>query len=157
MNIVEIDGATRSAVDALIRDEWAGPMIVSRGHLIDTSLNPGFVYVEQDQIKGFVTYLIRSDVCEITVLSVFDENKGIGSALIERVIERVKEGGCVRVWLITTNDNIHAIRFYQRRGFALAAVHINALDGARQLKPSIPLIGMDDIPLAHEFEFEVML
>ena len=29
--------------------------------------------------------------------------------------------GCRRVWLITTNDNLRALRFYQRRGFRLVA------------------------------------
>jgi ribosomal protein S18 acetylase RimI-like enzyme len=61
------------------------------------------------------------------------------------------------LWLITTNDNIHAIRWYQRRGFVIATVYVNALAESRNLKPEIPLIGDHDIPLRDEIEFEMTL
>ncbi|TME09284.1 MAG: GNAT family N-acetyltransferase, partial [Chloroflexi bacterium] len=61
------------------------------------------------------------------------------------------------LWLITTNDNLHALRFYQKRGFTLVTVHRNAVDAARQMKPRIPLIGDDQIPLHDEIELEMML
>jgi RimJ/RimL family protein N-acetyltransferase len=65
--------------------------------------------------------------------------------------------GCKRVWLITTNDNTHAIRYYQKRGFDLVAIHRNAIDASRKIKPQIPLTGFDGIPILHEIEFEMML
>lgn len=155
MNIVKIDEATRSVVDGIIEDEWGGPMIVTKGRLIDTRENPGFVSVDdQGDVNGLITYQVDGDECEITVLSVFQESQGIGSALIERVVEVAQAAGCARVFLITTNDNTHAIRFYQRRGFELCAVHLNALEASRKLKPQIPLTGFGGIPLKHEFEFE---
>ena len=156
-SITEIDVSTRAAVDAIIRDEWSGPFIVTLGNLTDTSQNPGFVCTENGIVKGFITYMLRGAECEITVLTVPDEGRGIGTKLIERVINIAKATGCTRVWLVTTNDNTHAIRFYQKRGFSLAAVHINSLDAARKLKPGIPPVGIDGIPLRHEFEFEIML
>lgn len=61
---------------------------------------------------------------------------------------------CYVVVLITTNDNINAIRFYQKRGFDMAHLFHNALDVSRKLKPEIPLIGENSIPLQHEIEFE---
>ncbi len=57
----------------------------------------------------------------------------------------------------TTNDNLCALHFYQKRGFRLVTVHRNALDAARQLKPRIPLIGNDQFPLHDEIELEMML
>jgi hypothetical protein len=59
--------------------------------------------------------------------------------------------------LITTNDNLNALRFYQKRGLALVAVHRNALEESRRIKPEIPLIGSDGIPLRDEIELEIML
>ncbi|MBM0229258.1 MULTISPECIES: hypothetical protein [Micromonospora] len=38
-------------------------------------------------------------------------------------------------------------RFHQRRGLRLVAVHAGAVDRARQVKPTIPYAGADDIPL----------
>ena len=104
-----------------------------------------------------VTYRIEGDECEIVTLNSLQERRGIGTALINAVIDVAKANSCRRLWLITTNDNTRAIRFYQRFGFSLRAVHINAMDEARKLKPSIPLVGNDDIPIQHEFEFEIML
>lgn len=155
--VIEIDDTVRAFVDTAIEAEWSGPMIVSRGKLIDTSKNPGFACVEAGKISGFATFLIHGDECEITTLAALEAGKGIGSALIDRVVREAKLAGCRRVFLITTNDNTHVIRFYQRRGFDLAAVRLNALEEARKLKPSIPMVGMDGIPIQHEFEFEKIL
>ena len=77
--------------------------------------------------------------------------------LIEQVKDIARSVGCKRLWLITTNDNMHAVRFYQRRGFMLVAVHRNALAVSRKLKPEIPLIGVDGIPLRDEIELAMVL
>ena len=133
-------------------------MIVSKGLAWDTSILPGFVAIDDDNnLCGMVTYRFESDECEITTLNSLKEKQGIGTGLINAVISKAKDNNCRRLWLITTNDNTHAIRFYQRFGFTLQEVHINALEKSRKLKPSIPLIGMDNIPLQHEFEFEIIL
>jgi len=156
VRIIEITPEYRKTVDAFIKEEWAGPMIVSKGIARDTSILPGFAAVDDDNnLCGVVTYRFEGDECEITTLNSLMEKQGIGTDLINAVINIAKENHCRRLWLITTNDNTHAIRFYQRFGFTLREVYINALEKSRKLKPSIPLIGMDNIPLQHEFEFEI--
>lgn len=72
-------------------------------------------------------------------------------------LSRAKRDGLTRVVLFTTNDNLHALRFYQKRGFDMVQIHRNAVEQARTLKPEIPLIGMDNIPLRHEIELEMLL
>jgi RimJ/RimL family protein N-acetyltransferase len=67
------------------------------------------------------------------------------------------KAGCRRIWLITTNDNTAALRFYQKKGFSLVAVHRNAIERSRQLKPEIPETGNDGIPLRDEIELEIVL
>ena len=59
--------------------------------------------------------------------------------------------------VITSNDNMRAMAFYQKRGFDLVRLYRNGLEAARRLKPDIPLVGRDDIPLRHELEFEMLL
>jgi hypothetical protein len=49
--------------------------------------------------------------------------------------------GVRELWLTATNDNLDALRFHQRRGFRLVAVRAGAMEEARRLKPSIPLVG----------------
>lgn len=108
-------------------------------------------------MQGFATYEVVGTACEMTTLAAIHPGMGIGTALIQAVREAAETAGCMRLWLITTNDNTHAIRFYQKQGFSLVAVYIGALQRSRALKPAIPLIGMDGIPLLHEFEFEMAL
>lgn len=157
MELQEINEEFRSAVNEILRDEWNCPPLISRGKIIDTTILPGFLIIEDEIIKGFITYRFASDECEIATLNSFEENRGIGTALIKAVLDIAEKNSCRRLWLITTNDNINAIRFYQKKGFELKAAHINAIELSRKLKPSIPLIGMDNIPIKHELEFEIII
>jgi GNAT superfamily N-acetyltransferase len=151
--IVRLDEKYRNEVNHIIKGNWAGPILVTKGTAHDTSSSEGFVSVEDGVVTGYILYEFCETQCEVLVLESIKQNHGIGTALIEAVKEAAKENNCTRVWLITTNDNIHAIRYYQKHGFELGAVHINAIEKSRELKPSIPLIGDNDIPIKHEFEF----
>lgn len=158
MRITELTPEYKSAVAAVIKEEWAGPVITSKGQAWDTSALPGYIAIDDaNNLRGVVTYRLYGKECEITTLNSLEEKQGIGTGLINAVLRTAKDTQCSRLWLVTTNDNTYAIRFYQRFGFSLREVHINALDKARELKPSIPLLGMDNIPLKHEFEFEIIL
>lgn len=152
--IKEIDNRIRDQVIQFITMNWGAPKIISRGKVHYVGQLPGYVVLDEDQIIGLITYNIENDECEIVSLDSLDENKGIGSLMIERVETKAKTDGCSRVWLITTNDNSRAIRFYQKRGYDLKAIHRNAVNEARKLKPEIPLLGYDNIPIKHELEFE---
>ena len=144
-------------VAALLTEHWGAPQVVSRGRIHDASHLPGFAAYLDDQIAGLATYHIEGGLCELVTLDSLVEGRGIGSALIQAVADAALLSGCHRLWLITTNDNLHAIRFYQKRGFHLTAVFPNALALSRQLKPSIPELGMEGIPLRDELEFELIL
>ena len=95
--------------------------------------------------------------CEIVSIDSLRENEGIGTALIEKVVEEAKANQCRRVHLTTTNDNLRGLGFYQKRGFQLCALRVNAMEEARKLKPEIPLIGENGIPLRDEIELEILL
>lgn len=152
-----IDEKTRKDVINLITENWCGPIVVTKGKIHSAENLPGFIVVENDKLKGLITYSIENDDCEIVSLDSLIENHGVGSMLIDRVIEKAREQRCKRVWLITTNDNTYAIRFYQKRGFNLIGIHINAIQESRKIKSQIPLYGIDNIPILHEIEFEKVL
>ncbi|WP_151734823.1 GNAT family N-acetyltransferase ['Paenibacillus yunnanensis' Narsing Rao et al. 2020] len=147
-----IDQDTRDAALCL-----SGTLIVSRGrkHLL-TAL-PGYCAVLHSSVQAAIYYNIEGAECEVVSLDSRAENLGLGSSLIRLVLEEAARCHCSRVWLITSNDNSRAIRFYQKRGFDMVAVHRNAITEARVLKPSIPLLGYDGIPVKHEVEFEYRL
>jgi ribosomal protein S18 acetylase RimI-like enzyme len=143
-------------VVSFMRREWGDSIVVSRGRVHAADALPGFIAERAGKPAGLVTYRIQDEACEIVSLNSLVEGIGIGTALIEAV-KAEAAGRCSRLWLITTNDNMHALGFYQKRGFRLVAVHPNALDVSRRLKPSIPLIGFDGIPLRDEIELEMDL
>ena len=135
-------------------DHWGGDEMVIRGQLVRTDGLDGFVAGDW---LGLVTFYIRDDECEITSLDSLSEGQGIGTALIEAVAAEARQKGCQRLALITTNDNLHALGFYQRRGFVLASIHRGAIDRAREIKPTIPLVGENNIPIRDEIELELRL
>jgi len=153
--IREFTEVDRAWVKEFIEVEWGGSTVVSRGQVHDPSSLPGFIALDSDRPLGLVTYNIDDKSCELVTLNSFMEGIGIGAALVESVVVNAKEAGCHRLWLITTNDNTGALRFYQKNGFRLIAVHCDALEESRKLKPTIPLIGLDGIPIRDELELEI--
>jgi GNAT superfamily N-acetyltransferase len=117
----------------------------------------GFVAVVDGEHLGLATYRLECGGCEIVTLNSLREGIGIGTLLVEAVRSVALSNKCRRVWVITTNDNLQGLRFYQRRGFSLVAIHRNAIELSRKLKPEIPLIGLNGIPLRDELELEMVL
>lgn len=156
-DILPLDETFKSWAHDLIDREWGPPGIVTRGKLHETAKLSGFVAIENKKPIGLITVQIVGDECEIVSLNSLKENQGVGSALTEAVVEAAKTRFCQRVLVITTNDNTSALRFYQMRGFHIRAVYPNALEVSRKLKPTIPRVGIDCIPLRDEIELEMLL
>jgi len=129
--------------------------VVSRGRLHHADRLPGFVAVLWGQNVGLITYHIVDRQGEVVTINSLVERQGIGTALIEAVRREAVAAECVRLWLITTNDNLPALRFYQKRGFTRVQVYPNAVERSRQLKPDIPLAGQHGIPIRDEIELEL--
>ncbi len=81
----------------------------------------------------------------------------MGSALLDAVKSVAAASKCRRLWLVTTNDNTRALRFWQKRGFRLVAVYPGSAEKLRRLNPKIPLTGIDGIPIRDEIELEIIL
>jgi GNAT superfamily N-acetyltransferase len=94
---------------------------------------------------------------EVTSLTAWPQWRGVGTILLEAVAEAGRATGGVRLWLVTTNDNLDALRFYQRRGLRLAALRPGAVDEARRLKPTIPQFGDTGIAIRDELVLEMPL
>jgi ribosomal protein S18 acetylase RimI-like enzyme len=156
-SIREKGGRDQAWVEATLRERWGATVIVSRGSLYHAQKHPALVAERDGERCGLVTYRLERSGCEILTLDTFPRFQGAGTALVEAVVARAKQAGCRRVWLVTSNDNLDALRFYQRRGFTLVAVHRKAVAQARRLKPSIRAVGSYGIPLVDEIELERVL
>ena len=83
--------------------------------------------------------------------------QGTGSQLFRAALSEARSRKMRRIWLITSNDNLEAVKFYERLGMRVCAVHRGAIDEARKLKPSIPLVAKNGLPIHDEIELELML
>lgn len=152
IRIRAIRDADRPMVMSILVHSWGSGEIVTRGRIHPAHEYPGFVAVAEECIVGLLTYRLHGGRCEVTSLDSLWERRGVGTRLL-RAVERVaRAAGCREVWLITTNDNLPALAFYQRRGWRLRRIHEGAVERSRALKRSIPMIGLAGIPLRDEIE-----
>ncbi len=169
-----LERSDREWVAHFLDERWGTTQIVSRGKSVYGHLLPGFMAErrapapaegdseggESDVSEatpeniGLVTVHIGDKECEITTLNSLTESAGVGSALVEAVENWAREAGIERLWLVTTNDNLAALKFWQRRGYELVTVHRNAIAEARRIKPQIPITGLNGITIRDEIELE---
>lgn len=157
VSIRAIASDDRAWIEHLLTEHFGAPVVISRGVRYDARELPGYVAWLNDERAGLLTYHIQDSAMEIVTIDSVRENIGAGGALIQAAVEEAKAQGCQRIWLITTNDNLRVLRFYQKRGFRLCALHVDAVTEARKNKPEIPEIGFDGIPLRDELELEMRL
>lgn len=142
----------------LARSAW-GAVVARLDELVDVTALPAFVATVGGEPAGLVTWRHDEAASEIEVVGIeaWVRGRGVGGALLRAVRADARARGVGRLWLITNNDLVDALRFYQRRGWQLVAVHRGAGDRSRQLKPSIPIVGAHGIPIHHEVELELLL
>ena len=152
--IERISNETRNMVNQFFIDNWFSTDMNIRGEIIDGTKLDGFLLQEDNTIIGLVTYTFFGDICEIVSIDSKRENMGIGSALLKEIEKIAIDNQCKKMRLITTNDNMRALQFYQKRGYYLTKLYPNAMEEVRKQKPSVPLIGENGIPLRDEIELE---
>lgn len=168
-----LERSDREWVAHFLDERWGTTQIVSRGKSVYGHLLPGFMAERSANLPhdseseggdgedkaaveniGLVTVHVGDKECEITTLNSLTESEGVGSALVEAVENWAQEAGIERLWLVTTNDNLAALKFWQRRGYELVTVHRNAIADARRIKPQIPITGLNGITIRDEIELE---
>lgn len=167
-SIRPLERSDREWVAHFLDERWGTTQIVSRGKAVYGHLLPGFIAEKKTDVSddeepeaqaemeniGLVTVHVGERDCEITTLNSLTECVGVGSALVEAVESWAREAGIERLWLVTTNDNLAALKFWQKRGYELVTIHRNAIAEARRIKPQIPITGLHGITIRDEIELE---
>jgi ribosomal protein S18 acetylase RimI-like enzyme len=153
MEYIEKSQNDNKAVSEIIKG-WGSDILVARGNAYKANDLDGVLVYENGKIIGLGLYKIKNG-CEIILLETFIQNIGIGTKIIEKIKEIAKTRNCKRIWLITSNENINAIRFYQKRGFHISNIYLNAMEEARKIKPEIPKYSTNGIEIRDEIEFEI--
>ncbi len=137
---------------------WGSSRIVSRGVVHDIEDLPCLLAVDGERRLGVAAYRLAGGECELVLLEAFERGAGVGTGLLGAVVELARESNSRRLWLVTTNSNLDALRFYQHRGLRIVRVWADAWTMAREsLKPEIPDRGDYGIPILDELELELVL
>ncbi len=157
LEIAWLTDSDRAVLRRFWNAHWGGDFQVAHGQIFRLDDLDGFSARENGEWLGLVNFYIEADLCEVILLDSLRPGQGIGTALLHAVEAAARQSGCGRLKLTTTNDNTLALRFYQKYGFELVALRPGAVEAARQLKPSIPEFGLDDIPIRDEIDLELRL
>lgn len=157
VEVRSLESSDREWSNALVARHFGSPRIVSRGRVHNATALTGLIAVNDGVPIGLLLYRIEDDQCELVVLVSARPREGVATALVDTLLGRLAESGCTRAWLVTTNDNLGAQSFYGSLGWRLAAVHHGAVTRARELKPEIPALGENGVPIEDELEYELDL
>jgi GNAT superfamily N-acetyltransferase len=157
LTIRTAEAADRATVTAILTASWGGTTVVVHGTVVDAAGLPALLAERDGTPVGLLTHRSGSRGLEVVTLDAVVPRSGAGSALLAAAAELARSSGARRMWLVTTNDNLDALRFYQRRGLRITEVSPGAADAARAVKPSIPLVGGHGIPVHDELTLELAL
>ncbi len=158
VEILAADAVPGPELDTFLREAWGADVVVAHGERIAPAELPGLVALSAGRVVGHASYRIVDGACEVTTIAADPPQNGIGSRLMDVILVEARRSGCHTVWLTTTNDNLDALRFYQRRGFRLVALRPGAVDVARRkLKPEIPELGSYGIAMHDELDLALTL
>jgi catechol 2,3-dioxygenase-like lactoylglutathione lyase family enzyme len=155
LGVRELRDDERGWATRALREAWGSEVIVyGSGRERRPAELPALVADADGEHAGLATYAVEGDEAELVTLNAIAVGGGVGGALVEAVAGATGAAGCARLRVTTTNDNLPALRLYQRHAFALVALHAGAVEAARRRKPDIGTIGYAGIPIRDEIELE---
>ncbi len=137
--------------------EWTSTSVARLGEIVEAAGLPGYLATLGGRRVGLVLVDVKDRAYEVVAISTTEPRRGIGRALMGRCVAEARARGCRRVWIVTTNNNLAAIGFYQRLGMDLCALHRHGVHVSRKLKPTIPVRDATGVRIDHELEFELLL
>jgi ribosomal protein S18 acetylase RimI-like enzyme len=135
IRIRPVSDGDRPMLSWLVAELWGSEAVAVHGTVFQPAELAGFIAERSGRLTGLLTYHVAGDVLEIVTLNASERRVGIGTLLIEAAVGKARRCGGREIRLTTTNDNIDALRFYQRRGFRMAELRPGAVDQSRQRKP----------------------
>ncbi len=149
-----IEPASTELIARLWEEQWGLPIVTAKREYMPPDVE-GFVWrTRGGERLGLVTWAVDGDRAEIVSIDALERGRRIGARLMEAAEEELRRRGVKTAHLVTTNDNHRALTFYLRRGYRLVRLHLDAMSRVREVKPDVPLVGNDGIPLRDMWELE---
>lgn len=153
MKILALHHIDKRSTKNFFLKHWGSDEMVTSSGIYRFEQLDGFALIdEKENIIGMITFIMKKDECEIISLDSQVHRQGLGTLLLQQLEDFSLKQGCLKIKLITTNDNLNALEFYQKRGYFLSQIFCHAVDQARKKKPQIPLIANNGIPIRDEIE-----
>ena len=151
-----MEGRFEAADAAFIEEQWRrlwGLPVISLDREYQPTDVEGLVCLDdRGAPQGLVTWHVEGDRAEIVTVDAFEQGRHVGGRLLNGAEEELRRRGVGQATIRTTNDNLRAIAFYVRHGYRIVAVHLDAMERVRQLKPEVPETGQDGLPLRDAIE-----
>ena len=125
----EATDADRSAARELFRRDFGRTQIVAFGEVIDIDAMPALVAVMNTEPSGALAYRLLGDALHIVALATDPmwQRSGVGAYLLAEAELLARRLNLMRLVVATTNDNLPALYFYQRRGYRLTELVPNSV------------------------------
>lgn len=149
VDVREAGDADHAKIATLFKRDFGAARVATLGVEFQDGSVPAFVADMDGDLAGALAYRRNGDTLQIVALATDPEwqRSGVGARLVDHA-EQVAQGtGASRVAVTTTNDNLPALYFYQRRGYRLVTVLTDAVNAAG----SAPVAGFGGIPVRDEF------
>jgi ribosomal protein S18 acetylase RimI-like enzyme len=152
----EATAAEQDAALELFRRDFGRTSIASFGEVIPLSETSTIVAEMQGDVSGALAWRPRENALQIVALATEPmwQRSGVGGHLVAEAEVVARRTGATRVVLATTNDNLPALYFYQRRGYRITDVVRDAWRDHAELTIGV---GFASIPVLDELRLEKTL
>ena len=138
MQVRDVRNDERPWVRATLKERWGDEIVVGRGRVWTPHELPAVLAVdEHGERVGLATFVVEGSVAELVSIDALRPGAGIGRQLLDAVAATVSAAGAERLRVMTTNDNLAALRFYQWAGLRLTALRPGAVDAARAERQAV--------------------
>lgn len=144
-------------ITTLMLESWGSEQVVVQTRIFHPEQLPGFLAIMNDERIGLLTYQLDPPNCEIITLNSLQPGMGVGRSLMNSLQKTALSNGCTVLRLFTTNNNMDALRFYQKYGFHLEKLIKDGVAEDRKIKPEIPLKADNGIPICDYLELTMRI
>src|SRR5215831_17475910 len=151
----EATDTDRTAVRQLFEQDFGRTRIVAFGEVMDIDAMPALVAIMHTEPSGALAYRLLGEALHIVALATDPmwQRSGVGGHLLAEAELLARRLNLKRLVVSTTNDNLPALYFYQRRGYRLTDLATNSIIAHTGQEVS----GFAGIPVRDEVRLEKKL
>ncbi len=137
---------------------WGSHRMMISLHVYDVAEIDALGLFEPDgSTAALASWTVRGETAYLCALHSLRPGEGAAIRMLDAVIFAARKAGAKKLKAMLTNDNMPGLTFYQRRGFRLSGVYLEAIDAYRSVVPTIIKTGYKDIPIHDAIELEIAL